>query len=78
MVCNNLLVSPSVGMRLRSSASFWNRYSTLSSPHYSDKHRKLRQVAREYHETHLAPYAAEWEAQGTVPRDVVLRHAQLG
>ncbi|KAH7063488.1 acyl-CoA dehydrogenase/oxidase [Macrophomina phaseolina] len=53
-------------------------HSRSASPYYTDSHRKLQREVREYVDTHIAPFAQEWEAQGSVPHEVLARHAELG
>ncbi|KAK5318112.1 hypothetical protein LTR93_008157 [Exophiala xenobiotica] len=48
------------------------------SPYYNESHRRLQREAREYVSTHITPFCAEWEAQGSVPQQVILNHARLG
>ncbi|KAJ5948631.1 hypothetical protein N7454_001938 [Penicillium verhagenii] len=50
----------------------------IRNPYYTDLHRKLRAWIREYVETHIAPYAQEWEAAGQVPEEVWRHHCELG
>ncbi|ORY78465.1 acyl-CoA dehydrogenase/oxidase [Leucosporidium creatinivorum] len=52
-------------------------YSTLSSPYYTDKHRRVRAAARAYHDK-LAAAAEDWEATGDVPRKAMEAHARAG
>lgn len=55
-----------------------SRPGTAASPYYTDSHRRLQREVRQYVDSSIAPFAAEWEAQGSVPADVLARHAQLG
>ncbi|KAJ5121526.1 uncharacterized protein N7515_009487 [Penicillium bovifimosum] len=50
----------------------------LRNPYYTDLHHKLRATVREYVDTNIAPYAAEWEEAGQVPEAVRKRHCELG
>lgn len=48
------------------------------SPYYTDSHHRLQKEAREYVETHIAPFCDEWEKQGFVPEEAQHRHSELG
>lgn len=37
------------------------------SPYYKETHRRFQKECRTFMETHLLPYAMEWEREGTVP-----------
>ncbi|KAI9037851.1 acyl-CoA dehydrogenase family protein [Aspergillus affinis] len=50
----------------------------VANPYYTDLHHNLRAYVREYVDTHIAPYAHEWEEAGQVPEDVRRRHYELG
>ncbi|KAJ5754450.1 hypothetical protein N7533_003993 [Penicillium manginii] len=50
----------------------------VQSPYYTDLHHNLRAWVRDYVDTSIAPYAAEWEAAGQVPESVRRRHCELG
>ncbi|RMJ23139.1 acyl-CoA dehydrogenase [Aspergillus sp. HF37] len=50
----------------------------VQNPYYTDLHHNLRAYVRDYVETHIAPYAQEWEAAGQVPESVRRRHCELG
>lgn len=54
------------------------RYSnTLTSPYYTDKHRRVRAAARAYHDE-LAATVEDWEAGGEVPQQAIHAHAEAG
>jgi alkylation response protein AidB-like acyl-CoA dehydrogenase len=44
----------------------------------TDEQREIQRVAREFADTNLAPYAAEWDREGTYDASVVGRMAELG
>lgn len=50
----------------------------IRNPYYKDLHHKLRASVREYVDTYIAPYAAEWEEAGEVPEGVRRRHCKMG
>lgn len=50
----------------------------VQNPYYTDLHHNLRAWVRDYVDTSIAPYAAEWEAAGQVPESVRRRHCELG
>ncbi|KAJ5980836.1 hypothetical protein N7481_008134 [Penicillium waksmanii] len=50
----------------------------VRNPYYTDLHHNLRAWVRDYVDTSIAPYAAEWEAAGQVPESVRRRHCELG
>ncbi|GKZ27413.1 hypothetical protein AbraIFM66951_004197 [Aspergillus brasiliensis] len=50
----------------------------VQNPYYTDLHHHLRAWVRDYVDTSIAPYAAEWEAAGQVPESVRRRHCELG
>lgn len=45
-------------------------YSRGGSPYYNVTHECLRDEVRAYVEEKITPYCAEWEAQGSVPKEV--------
>lgn len=47
-------------------------HSRASNVYYKESHKKLQAEAREYVDTHIAPFCEEWERQGSVPPEVVL------
>ncbi|KAF2207630.1 hypothetical protein CERZMDRAFT_23816, partial [Cercospora zeae-maydis SCOH1-5] len=49
-----------------------------TSPYYNDTHRQLQQEVRQYVDTHLLPFAEQWESAGEVPRQVIAEHSRLG
>ncbi len=44
----------------------------------SEEQQAIFDVARDFGATHIAPHARTWEAEGTIPRDLWLRLAELG
>lgn len=50
----------------------------VQNPYYTDLHHNLRAWVRDYVDTNIAPFAAEWEAAGQVPEEVRRRHCELG
>ena len=50
----------------------------VRNPYYTDLHHNLRATVREYVDTYISPYAAEWEEAGQVPEAVRRRHCKLG
>ncbi|PNP74302.1 hypothetical protein FNYG_12351 [Fusarium nygamai] len=54
----------------------WHKDS--SHPYFKDSHRKLQRFSREYVDSEITPNAPEWEAQGFVPDQAYVRHAELG
>ncbi|CVL07967.1 probable acyl-CoA dehydrogenase [Fusarium mangiferae] len=42
----------------------------LPSPYYNESHRKWQKACREFISEHLAPYALQWETEGSVPDHV--------
>ncbi|KIW32626.1 uncharacterized protein PV07_04157 [Cladophialophora immunda] len=53
-------------------------YNALESPYYNKSHRALRQYIRDYIETHVLPFAEEWEDQGQVPLEETVKFAKAG
>lgn len=53
-------------------------YNALASPYYNDSHSKLRNFVRGYLQEHVIPNTEEWEEQGSVPREEVIRYARAG
>lgn len=45
------------------------------SPYYNDSHIRLRRELREYVDSEIIPYAAEWEELGSVPVEVGAFHS---
>lgn len=41
----------------------------VKNPYYTETHHNLRAWVRDYVETYLMPYAAEWEAAGQIPHE---------
>ena len=54
----------------------WN--NGFASPYYTDSHRKLAKVVRDYMQTHIMDNVVDWEENGSVPREERLRFAQAG
>lgn len=50
----------------------------IRNPYYTDLHHNLRATVREYMDTYISPFAAEWEEAGQVPEAVHRRHSKLG
>ncbi|KAI9375656.1 acyl-CoA dehydrogenase/oxidase [Aspergillus egyptiacus] len=50
----------------------------LPNPYYTDLHHALRAHVRAYVDTHIAPYAQDWETAGEIPPSVYKTHAQHG
>lgn len=50
----------------------------IPNPYYTETHHALRAHVRSYIETHIAPYAQEWEEAGEIPPEVVKRHCAHG
>ncbi|RDW79225.1 acyl-CoA dehydrogenase family protein [Aspergillus mulundensis] len=50
----------------------------ISNPYYTETHYALRAWVRDYIDTHIAPYAQEWEEAGEVPAEVYRTHARHG
>ncbi|KAF5230921.1 hypothetical protein FANTH_13600 [Fusarium anthophilum] len=42
----------------------------LPSPYYNESHRKWQKACRDFISEHLAPYALQWETEGSVPDHV--------
>ncbi|KAL2139761.1 hypothetical protein VTI28DRAFT_4713 [Corynascus sepedonium] len=53
-------------------------YSRVGNPNYNGSHRRLRDEIRSYVDTEIEPFCSEWEANGTVPQQVLSRHSALG
>lgn len=45
-------------------------YSRGISPYYNESHKRLREDVRQYVDTHITPFCAEWERQGSIPEEV--------
>ncbi|KAL5045477.1 hypothetical protein BDW71DRAFT_215005 [Aspergillus fruticulosus] len=50
----------------------------IANPYYTSKHHALRTWVRNYVDTHIAPYAQEWEEAGEIPAHVYKRHCEHG
>ncbi|KAL6231120.1 hypothetical protein BDW75DRAFT_233867 [Aspergillus navahoensis] len=50
----------------------------IPNPYYTSKHHALRAWVRNYVDTHIAPYAQEWEEAGEIPKYVYKRHCEHG
>jgi alkylation response protein AidB-like acyl-CoA dehydrogenase len=44
----------------------------------SEEQLAIQEMARSFGETEIAPHAAAWEAQGTIPRSLLLKAGELG
>ena len=49
-----------------------------ASPYFSEEHQILRAQVRRFVETEVKPHAETWEADGSVPREVLRRAGELG
>lgn len=54
----------------------WN--SGFASPYYTNSHRKLATLVRNYLDEHIVDNVVEWEEKGSVPQEERLRFAQAG
>jgi len=50
----------------------------MQFPPWTDEHDQLRETMKEFSETHLRPYAHEWDKAGEFPREVFNQLADLG
>ncbi|KAL4968306.1 acyl-CoA dehydrogenase family protein [Aspergillus stella-maris] len=50
----------------------------IPNPYYTATHHHLRSHVRSYIETHIAPYAQDWEERGEIPVQVYKTHAENG
>lgn len=50
----------------------------IKNPYYTETHHALRAYVRNYVDTHIAPYAQDWETAGQVPESVRRKHCELG
>lgn len=50
----------------------------IPNPYYTETHHSLRAFVRSYVDTHIAPYAHEWEEAGEIPSAVFKRHCANG
>lgn len=50
----------------------------IPSPYYNDSHKRLRDSLRSYIDTNVLPYALDWEASGSPPREEQLKWARSG
>ncbi|KAL6229053.1 hypothetical protein BDW75DRAFT_250194 [Aspergillus navahoensis] len=53
-------------------------YNALASPYYNDSHRALRKYVRDYIQKYVEPHAEEWEHEGRVPKEEIIRCARAG
>jgi alkylation response protein AidB-like acyl-CoA dehydrogenase len=51
---------------------------TVQAPGLSDEQNAFREAARDFAQAELAPHAAQWDAQGIFPREVIGKAGQLG
>jgi hypothetical protein len=52
-------------------------YNTINSPFYNDSHRRLRKFIRDYVDEYISPNCEEWEAAGSIPKEVTSLLTQL-
>lgn len=45
-------------------------YTGIDSPFYKDSHRRLREFTRSYVDEYVIPNCEQWEAQGSIPKEV--------
>jgi alkylation response protein AidB-like acyl-CoA dehydrogenase len=50
----------------------------IPNPYYTSTHHALRAWVRNYVDTHIAPYAQEWEEAGEIPPHVYKTHCEHG
>ncbi|KAL4812762.1 acyl-CoA dehydrogenase/oxidase [Aspergillus spinulosporus] len=50
----------------------------IPNPYYTSTHHALRAWVRNYVDTHIAPYAQEWEEAGEIPLHVYKTHCEHG
>lgn len=53
-------------------------YQGLHSPYYNDSHKKFRNAMREWTEREVTPFAAEWDEQRNVPREILRKAYDAG
>ncbi|KAK8153989.1 acyl-CoA dehydrogenase/oxidase [Phyllosticta citrichinensis] len=53
-------------------------FHSLSSPYYKPSHYRLQAALRAYINKNILPYALDWEAAGSAPRDAALAWARSG
>ncbi|KAK6220703.1 hypothetical protein LQW54_001894 [Pestalotiopsis sp. IQ-011] len=49
-----------------------------ASPYYQASHHRLQAEVERYVREYISPFCHEWEANGRIPDDVMVRHARLG
>lgn len=49
-----------------------------ASPYYQASHHRLQSEVERYVREDISPFCHEWEANGRIPDDVMVRHAHLG
>ncbi|KAM5368975.1 hypothetical protein ACJZ2D_009284 [Fusarium nematophilum] len=47
-------------------------------PYHKESHFKLQASTREYVGKYISPFCADWEREGSIPREAYERHAKLG
>ncbi|KAI1119743.1 hypothetical protein F5Y10DRAFT_259703 [Nemania abortiva] len=52
-------------------------YCHAGDPNYTDSHRRLRETIRQYVDTEIEPFRADWEANEEVPPPVLKRYSDL-
>jgi alkylation response protein AidB-like acyl-CoA dehydrogenase len=50
----------------------------VASPELTDEQLAFREAARDFAQAELAPFAAQWDAQGEFPRDAIRKAGELG
>ncbi|KAK7214624.1 hypothetical protein V2G26_002627 [Clonostachys chloroleuca] len=48
------------------------------SPYYQDKHVALRKKVRSFVDENILPYCEEWETNGSIPQEVIVKFAENG
>ena len=48
------------------------------SPYFNESHYALRKAIRAYVDSEVAPYAEQWDEDGNIPKQVILKGAKLG
>lgn len=51
---------------------------SIHSPYYTDEHRAYGSMLRRWVEKELEPYAADWDEEGTFPRELYEKAADIG
>lgn len=58
--------------------SIFLRYQGFNSPYYTETHKQLRKLAREFCDNEIMPYCHDWDEQKEIPREVYLKMAESG